>query len=765
MPAEALPKTHGRLVLSLSESIRPGPIQIRLSFAGRYSDEKEGIFQVHEGERTYVFTRFQPSFARRVFPGFDRPDLRTPLALSVSVPTGMSVYAGTPVANVETLDGQQWFHFKETRPIPLHLVGFAVGDFERVQLPSGTLGETPFRILTTHGKRHLTQYAAQELPKLFAMATDYFDGDYPDEKLDLISVPGLPVGAQEQYGLIFVRDELLLVDPAFTPLEHLNRSKAVLAHELAHVWMGSLVSPATWSDRWIFESFATFWSKRVVWQGETGWPGRAHPGRDLMHLLRLDATNDMGPIRQMTHDQSPSSAPGGGAVHGKGAALLRMYEHWLGSDAFRAGIRTFISKNAWQSVSEQAFFRSIDLATGQPLTRQSRWFINQAGAPWLQLELQCGASIQLKVEQKRDRLRRSKLPQGNPWSVPLCVRYGDGNQVQEECHRIDRRRMTVRLGTHQCPQWLYGNPGLKGYYRWSAPPSQMEEWLMTSLPFLSPLELSELPELLMNAHLSGRLSAAAFIRMVDGVVQFDTSHVVPGLIQMFHRLDRWQENAGDRRVLGRWFNALVETIESRTDSGASPEIDPVLQRLRLAAAFIGSTSPQSGTEKVAGGAHQANYWHGSLSDWQALKTSIDDTSNPVERIRLVGYLGHFNHPECLEQSLELIKEGTIRGHDVGALIRGVHRRNYRQVLIWLKAQEPSFWSALNRDETRALLRVFQHACADDDQALMDTIFTATESGGHFRSLKNTIRQRLKRCAHFRGALGSELSAELRTRGF
>src|SRR5206468_328532 len=167
-----------------------------------------------------------------------------------------------PVEREEPVPGGRVVRFAETPPLSTYLLALAVGRLE-ASAPRH-LGPVPIRVWHVPGKGQLTAFALEAAAEALARLQDYFDIPYPYRKLDLVAVPDFEAGAMENAGAVFFRETLLLLDPATASLVERKRAAEVIAHELAHMWYGDLVTMAWWDDLWLNEAFATWMAYRVV---------------------------------------------------------------------------------------------------------------------------------------------------------------------------------------------------------------------------------------------------------------------------------------------------------------------------------------------------------------------------------------------------------------------------------------------------------------------------------------------------------------------
>ena len=161
--------------------------------------------------------------------------------------------------------------------------------------------------------------------------SDYFDIPYPGDKVDLVAIPDFAAGAMENLGCITFRETALLVDPATASQLEIQRVAQVVAHELAHMWFGDLVTMQWWEGIWLNEAFATFMEELCCDAFRPAWQRWVLFGiaRDL--ALDIDALHATRPIEYEV--VSPDDAEGmfDLLTYEKGGSVLRMLELYLGT--------------------------------------------------------------------------------------------------------------------------------------------------------------------------------------------------------------------------------------------------------------------------------------------------------------------------------------------------------------------------------------------------------------------------------------------------
>ena len=178
--------------------------------------------------------------------------------VKLTMPADLFVASNGPIIADETSEdgSMRTVSFGTTIPMSTYLVAFIVGPFEASEAVD--VDGVPLRIIHPIGKGHLTSYALESGAFALRYFNEYYDIPYPGEKLDLVAVPDFAFGAMENLGCVTFREVILLVDTERATQPELLRIADVIAHELAHMWFGDLVTMRWWERIWLNEAFATF---------------------------------------------------------------------------------------------------------------------------------------------------------------------------------------------------------------------------------------------------------------------------------------------------------------------------------------------------------------------------------------------------------------------------------------------------------------------------------------------------------------------------
>ncbi|WLQ33236.1 aminopeptidase N [Streptomyces castrisilvae] len=354
-----------------------GTHELRVDATMTYSRTGEGMhrFTDPSDNETYVYTQLFMDDVQRVFAAFDQPDLKSVFALTVTAPEGWTVL-GNGIA--EHTGNGRWT-IAPTPPVSTYLVAVAAGPWHSVTTEHAGL---PFGI---HCRRSLAPHLDADADEILGITRacfdrfqEKFDEPYPFDSYDQAFVPEFNAGAMENPGLVTLRDEFVYRS-AVTDTERQTRGM-VIAHEMAHMWFGDLVTLAWWDDIWLNESFAEYMGYQTLAEatlphglnsvraGKTPFPGiwvdfalaRKGWGYDAD---QRPSTHPVAPDPADVPDTASALLNFDGISYAKGASALRQLVAWLGEKDFLAGINTHFARHKFANATLADFIDNLASAT------------------------------------------------------------------------------------------------------------------------------------------------------------------------------------------------------------------------------------------------------------------------------------------------------------------------------------------------------------------------------------------------------------------
>ncbi len=405
-----------RLTLHLERTAAPGEWSLQIAFRGVLSDNLEGFYRstyldAAGNEKTIATTQLQATDARRAFPCWDEPDLKATFAVTLVVPEGLTAVSNTrEIAAEPTGDGRTRHRFAETMVMSTYLVAFVVGELE-VTDPVDVDG-IPLRVVHAPGKAGLTDFALEMAAFALRYFADYYRIPYPGDKLDLIGIPDFAWGAMENMGAVTFRETALLVDRATATRRDLARVAEVIAHELAHMWFGDLVTMKWWNGIWLNEAFATFMELKCSDAFRPEWKAWLGFTDYRAHSMDIDGLATTRPIEFPVASPEDANEMFDTLTYGKGSAVLRMLEQYLGEETFRDGVSAYLQAHAYGNTETEDLWTALDRASGEPVGDIMHSWIYQGGYP--QLVVACD-DVTCRITQEQFRF----LGGGDDrWKVP-----------------------------------------------------------------------------------------------------------------------------------------------------------------------------------------------------------------------------------------------------------------------------------------------------------------------------------------------------------
>ena len=529
-----------------TQKIAANRYTLHIVFDGNFNTTSDGMYLSKFEGLNYVFTQFEDMYARRAFPSFDEPGFKIPYQVTVMSPEKHTVLSNTLVNKRTVKDGWQTVEFNKTKPMPTYLVALAVGELDAYDIPNLSV---PGKIYTPKGQSQRTKFAAKNTAGILQNLERYFGSAYPYQKLDFVAVPNFTFGAMENVGLVTYRSSLLLLDDE-PRLAEQSSTLNVIAHELAHMWYGNLVTMAWWDDLWLNEAFASWMASKVMMDL---YPEQNFKGRLVQEgAFGADASPTVKPVKKVVKSQT-DVMDGLGLNYSKGESILQLIESMVGEEAFQKGIQTYMKNNAFSNAQADDLWKVLSTVADFDVPAMMKTYLEQPSYPLVRFSAN-GEISQTRYHEKGAAVKEQT------WIVPLAISYKKNGKVS----RINLFLNTAKQSAIELAEadWIFPNENAMGYMRWKVSAEQ----LAALLDDLSVLNVREKKSLLYNTEAlfsAGEIELGEMMTVMDALVDDSNSMigaaVVSTMSDFLYLVDKDNEAIFGRFIakkLTPWFERL-----------------------------------------------------------------------------------------------------------------------------------------------------------------------------------------------------------------
>ena len=429
-----------RISFTASENIPVGNYSLQLEFNSTITNDLKGFYKsqfldLNDNEKWIATTQFEPTSARNAFPCWDEPEYKAVFSISLTSDEKYLRVSNEKVLRENKLkDGRVETLFVDSMKMSTYLVAFVIGELEVTEV--GSVGDTQIRIIHRPGFSHQTSFAGTAGMKILEFFENYYQIPYPGSKLDLIAIPDFAMGAMENVGAVTFRESLLLIDESKATRQELSRSVSVIAHELAHMWFGDLVTMKWWDGIWLNEAFASL-MEAIAANG-------TYPEFDQwseMNLSRsagfgVDSLKNSRPVEFEVETPEQAEEMFDVLTYEKGSTVLRMFEMFVGEEAFQEGVQQYLNKYKFENTHSSDLWESLSEASKLPLNKMLPTWIKQPGFPIINVSKSGSKFI---LEQSKFLIDGST--DDSLWEIPVNVRFLDTGKV----HTLVQNSKTIEL--------------------------------------------------------------------------------------------------------------------------------------------------------------------------------------------------------------------------------------------------------------------------------------------------------------------------------
>lgn len=344
-------------VITIEGEFNIGKYDIYIEYVHCIGFDMDGLYYVKKDDSIIFSTQLEPIYARKVFPCFDSPNLKSKFTITIESNKNKTFLSNMPEKNTTIKNNNKIIEFEETPLMSSYLVCIVVGDIKKVTSIDTKIPVNGYYFNKSTNLMNNSIKVTAESVKYFEKL---FDIDYKLPKVDIIAIPNFLSGAMENWGLITFRESGLMTDKVEN-ISFLINSIEVIYHEMSHQWFGNLVTLNSWKDIWLNEATATYFS----WLGlkdnyKKYFPEQWYYLTTYRSAMLIDGFDSTHPISTEISSSNDVIQFFDEISYSKGSCLINYVSEFMGRKNFMMGINEYLLKYSWKTAEPKDLYLMLD---------------------------------------------------------------------------------------------------------------------------------------------------------------------------------------------------------------------------------------------------------------------------------------------------------------------------------------------------------------------------------------------------------------------
>ncbi|XP_011496000.1 PREDICTED: puromycin-sensitive aminopeptidase [Ceratosolen solmsi marchali] len=680
-----------------------------IEFQSEINDKLKGLYRSKyissDGIIKYAaVTQFEATDARRCFPCWDEPALKSTFDISLTIPNDLIALSNMPIkSTLSVFSNMQTIEFETTPIMSTYLVAIVIGEFDYIEDNSsdGVL----VRVYTPKGKQEQGRFALHVATKVLPYYKSYFDIPYPLPKIDLIAISNLSAGAMENWGLVTYRETCLLVDSHNTSAVVKQWVALIVGHELAHQWFGNLVTMEWWTHLWLNEGYASFVEFLCV--------DLLFPEYDIwtqfvtdtyIKALELDALKNSHAIEVPVGHPAEIDEIFDDISYNKGASVIRMLHSFIGDDDFRKGMNLYLKRYSYANAQTEDLWYALEEASKKPVHYVMSTWTKQQGFPLLKVTEKNSDSSKriLSFSQQRFLADGSVDYDNSLWVIPITVSSSENPKICLRNEIMETKTKEIEFHGILKSSWLKINPGTIGVYRTLYSSELLEDFLpVIQDQTLPPLDRLGLLDDLFALSQAGYVSTGQVLKLMKAFKNENNYTVWSSIINCLSKIGILVSHLGIHSSYKAFGRSLLMSIHSQLGwdkKSNESHLDTLLRTLvldRMISFEDDSTIKEAQRrfkDYVTGKSilpadlrspvYRAVFSNGNTDTFETLLKLYREADMHEEKNRILSSLGATKDETLLSRVLEFSLSDDVKPQDTVFVIMSVTMTYNGRVLAW-----------------------------------------------------------------------------------